>query len=131
MLLTRNGGIRMPEAEKLYVNYIETTLSGEINKRITICEFEAGKDYLGELKFNLDGEEVEYYEKFSGDYSWTDKFFEDQSTEDLTDYQDDNDINVPVNVMLEFWKTDQLGWYDDRYVGLELSTVKGDERGKL
>src|SRR5690554_6239743 len=109
------------EEVKMNINYIETTLNGYIIKRIKICEYRPGKDYLFDLSFELGGEEVEYCEEFSGDLDELDAFLETGSNESIIAYQDVNHLNTKSNVYLEYWKTDSLGWFEDRYVGLEIS----------
>ena len=106
------------------INYIETTLNGYVIKRVKICEYEKDKDYYGELKFKLNGEEKDYHEDFCGDYSELDKFIENKSHYGLISYQDVNHLDTHENVYLEYWKTDSVGWYEDKYIGIEISNKK-------
>lgn len=109
---------------KTNINYIETTLNGYITKRIKIAEYDSKKDYCGELHFKLDDKDVEYYEEFAGEWDDIDKFISNKSHYGLIGYQDNNHLHTKENVYLEYWKTDSLGWYDDKYVGLEISNKK-------
>ena len=106
---------------KTNINYIETTLNGYVVKRIKICRYSPDKDFLGKLRFKLDDEIVDYHEEIAGDYDEIDKFLEYGSHENIISYQDVNHLNTKENVYLEYWKTDTLGWFEDKYVGLEIS----------
>lgn len=106
---------------KLNINYIETTLNGYIIKRVKITEYDKNKDYCGELHFKLNNEDVEYYEEFSGSWDTLDEFLSCGESESIIEYQEDNHLETKPNILLEYWKTDNLGWYEDKYIGLEIS----------
>lgn len=110
---------------KQNINYIETTLNGYIVKRIKIAEYDPKVDYIGELHFVNEGEDVEYYNDIAGDFDMLDKFLKDGSNTMILEYQDVNHLGTKENVLLEYWKTDTLGWFDDRYIGIEISN-KGE-----
>lgn len=103
-------------SKKLY--YIETTLNGYVIKKIPICEFIPRKDYCGELHFKDSEGEVEYYDKFSGSWDELDRFLKRGNHEDCKEYQEDNHLQTKSNVYLEYWYTDVLGYYRDRYIGI-------------
>jgi hypothetical protein len=101
---------------KKKIFYIETTLNGYVFKKIPICDYEVGKDYCGELNFELDGEEKEYYEDVAGDYDELDRFLKRGSNLDCKEY--DNVIGTKPHVYLEYFYTTSMGWFDDRFVGI-------------
>jgi len=106
---------------KLSINYIETTLNGHIIKRVKIADFIKGKDYLCELKFNLDGKDLEYYDDIAGDWEDLELFLYRGNHSDCISYSYENHLNTKENVYLEYYITDSLGYYEDRYIGIEVS----------
>jgi hypothetical protein len=105
-------------AKSIY--YIETTLNGYITKKIKITEWDKKKDYYGELTFNYENQDYEYYNDFSGDTDELDKFLKHGFHSACRKYQNENHLETKPNVYLEYWKTDSVGWYDDRYVGITI-----------
>lgn len=99
--------------KKIY--YIETTLNGYITKRVEIAEWSRKKDYSGELWFEHEGEEKEYYEDIAGMMDELDEFLRTGSNV-IDGY--DNELGTKENVYLEYWYTSVLGYYDDRYIGI-------------
>lgn len=100
--------------KKIY--YIETTLNGYVIKKIEICDFKKGKDYCGLLDFERDGEEIEYYNDIAGSWDDIDQFLEYGIKHDCEEYEDI--LDTKDNIYLEYWYTNSLGYYDDRYIGL-------------
>ena len=103
-------------SKKIY--YIETTLNGYVFKRIEICDWDKDLDYVDKLIFKLDDEEVNYYEDIAGDMDELDAFLRTANHGYCEDY--DDVLGTKRNTYLEFWKTTILGYYDDRYIGLEI-----------
>lgn len=106
----------------LKINYIETTLNGYVFVRIPICDYIPGKDYMGDLVFTREDEEVNYYEDISGDMDELDAFLKRGSHLDCEDY--DDVLGTERNTYLEYWYTNRLGYYTDRYIGLEIREEK-------
>lgn len=104
--------------KKIY--YIETTLNGYIFKRIPICDFIPGKDYIGDLVFYDEecDEEINFYEDLAGDMDELDAFLKRGSHSDCEDY--DNELGTKKNVYMEYWQTNVLGYFEDRFVGLQI-----------
>lgn len=102
------------------INYIETTLNGYITKRIKLADYVKGKDYCGELFFEMDGEEWEYYNDVCGDFDILDEFLAKGSNVDIVEYQEENHLGTKENVLLEYYKTDMIGFYTDKYIGIEI-----------
>jgi hypothetical protein len=92
--------------------YIETTLNGYIIKKIPICDYNNKKDYCGELHFKLDGEEIEYYDEFAGDWEELDLFLRYGNNNHCVDYEDV--LKTKSNIYLEYYKTISLGYYNDK-----------------
>lgn len=101
--------------EKIY--YIETTLNGYIIKEIEIADWTTGIDYSDKLVFDLDGNEVDYYEEIAGMMNDIDIFLKTRSN-DIDGYK--NEIGIKSNYYLEYWLTNSLGYYDNKYVGLAI-----------
>lgn len=100
--------------KKLY--YIETTLNGYIIKETELCDWVSGKDYIEDLYFTRDGEEVDYYNDIAGDLDDLDNFLKYADSSKCDNYEDV--LGGKPNVFLEYWLTTTLGYYDDRYIGL-------------
>lgn len=98
------------------VYYIETTLNGYLIKKIEISNYISNKDYVEELTFNRDGEDVDYYNDITGDWDDLDEFLKHGSNNQCENY-DYNKGDKP-HVYMEHWLTDTLGYYTDRYIGL-------------
>lgn len=99
------------------IYYIEVDLHGYLLTKIRICEFESGKDYIEDLVFDRDGEEIDYYGDIAGDYDDLDNFLKNGSIYD-TKGEDNSLDNSKENIYLEMWLTDVVGYYNDRYIGL-------------
>lgn len=98
-----------------HIYYIETTLNGYITKEIKICPYGILKDYCSELNFKLDGEEIEYYDKISGDWDELDLFLKRGKHYDCKEYKEETEkyFSTQPNVYLEFWDTFATGYYYD------------------
>lgn len=99
------------------INYIETTLNGYIIKRIEICKYEKGKDYMCDLNFNDDGVEIEYYDDICGDFDLLDEFLR-KGTNEIEGYE--KAIDEKSNIFLDSWHTLTTGFCTDRFIGLEI-----------
>lgn len=103
---------------KIY--YIERLRNGFTFRRLPICEYVEGKDYVEELIFDKDGEEVDYYQDIAGNYDEVDLFLSKGTNKSCNEYDLEDHLGTKSNVYLEYWYTDVLGYYDDRYIGLEI-----------
>lgn len=101
---------------KIY--YIETTRNGKVFNKTEICDYVLGKDYIDDLLFTRDGEEVNYYEDVAGMMDDLDLFLKKGNHNHCEEYEEDNHLGTKKNVYLEYWYTDVLGYYEDRYIGL-------------
>ena len=97
-----------------HVYDIETTINGYVLKKTKICKWESGKDFMDDLVFKRDGEEVDYYNDIAGDFDDLDNFLKYADNTKCENYEG---IDKP-NAYLEYWLTDTLGYYPDRYIGL-------------
>lgn len=97
------------------IKYIETTLNGYIIKKVEICDWDRTKDLTGMLTFEQDGEEVEYYNDIAGNMDELDEFLKTGSN-NIEGY--DKAINTKENIYMEYWLTNTVGYYTDRYIGL-------------
>ena len=101
---------------KRQIFYIETTLNGYVLKQIEICEWKRDYEFIEDLLFTRDGEKVDYYQDLAGDMDELDTFLKYANCNDCEDYE--NYINNEPNVYLEYWLTNSLGYYEERYIGL-------------
>lgn len=101
------------DMKKIY--YIETTLNGYITKKIEICDWNKSEDFDGEMNFNRDGEDLEYYNDISGDMNQLDEFLK-RGSHNVNGYEDE--LGTKENIYLEYWYTNVLGYYSDMYIGL-------------
>lgn len=99
------------------INYIETTMNGYVIKRIKICNYEKGKDYIEDLIFQLDGEEVNYYDEIAGNMDLLDEFLA-KGTNNINNYE--SALGEQDNIFLEGWRTLQLGDIENKFIGLEI-----------
>lgn len=97
------------------VYYIETTLNGYITKEIEIADWSRHEDLIGEMNFNRDGEELEYYNDIAGDMDQLDEFLR-HGIHHVDGYEDE--LGTEENIYLEYWYTNLLGYYTDKYIGL-------------
>lgn len=104
---------------KRKINYIETTMNGYVFKRVPICDYTRNKDkdYLEELIFELDGEEVDYYNDITGDMDLLDEFLA-KGTNQIESYE--HAIGEKSHIFLEGWRTLQLGDITNKFIGLEI-----------
>lgn len=102
---------------KKKINYIETTMNGYVIKRVPICDYERGKDYIDDLVFVLDGEEVDYYNDITGDMDLLDEFLS-KGTNKIEGYN--SAIEEKQYIFLEGWLTLQLGYIPNKFIGLEI-----------
>ena len=111
---------------KRKINYIETTMNGYVFKRVSICDYTRNKDkdYLEELIFELDGEEVDYYNDITGDMDLLDEFLA-KGTNKLDEYE--NAMGEKSHIFLEGWRTLQLGDIDNKFIGLEIRLEEEDK----
>lgn len=98
------------------VYYIETTLNGYIIKQVEICEWESGKDFIEDLIFMRDEDEIDYYNDIAGNFDDLDIFLRYADSTRCEDYYDD--LGVRSNIYLEYWLTNLTGYYEDRFIGL-------------
>lgn len=110
---------------KLY--YIETTLNGYVFYKYEIKSYEdykEGKIDLEDLIYGhmtiVDsfGNEENYPDDCAGNLEELETFIEKTSSKNLKDFQEDNHLNVRPDTYIEYYRTDSVGWYDDRYIGL-------------
>lgn len=102
---------------KKKINYIETTMNGYVIKRVPICDYEREKEYIDDLMFNLDGEEVDYYNDIAGDMDLLDEFLS-KGTNQIKGYE--SAIGEKRHIFIEGWRTLQLGDITDKFIGLEI-----------
>ena len=102
---------------KKKINYIETTMNGYVIKRVPICDYERGKDYIDDLVFVLDSEEVDYYNDITGDMDLLDEFLS-RGTNQIEGY--DGAIGEKQHIFLEGWLTLQLVYITNKFIGLEI-----------
>lgn len=98
------------------IYYIEAALNGYIVKEIPICDWDPERDYTDRLVFEDNGRTVDYYDVIAGDTDDLDTFLKHASHLACADYEDT--VGTKPNVYLEFWLTDNIGYYEDRYLGL-------------
>ncbi len=127
---------------KYNLNYIETTMNGYIIKRCPILENVSRKEisklnpYDEEMYFNIetgknvdvmdakfddlleDGVIIEYAGRFAGDFDTLERFLEFGTP------NTDGKFAIKKNLYLEFWLTENLGWFDNKYIGLEIKPIK-------
>ena len=100
------------------VYYIETTRNGYIFKRVKICDWQKHLDFADELLFEIDGEKKNYYEHIAGDINELDYFLNNGDHNECKEYEDL--LGTRPNIYLEYWLTTELGYYSDRFIGLEI-----------
>ncbi len=117
---------------KYSLYYIETTLNGYITKKCPILknvsrgEIADLSPYDENMYFRLDGQEVDInsasgdeidiseYSSIAGDFDELEAFLQ------FGKPNVGEDFDCSHNTYLEFWRTESLGYYDDKYVGLKI-----------
>lgn len=91
---------------------METTLNGYVINKIEIDNWNPNHDYDGNLAFKYEEGTRENYYDISGDTDRLDRFLKTGS-----DIEKGN-LVTKDNIMLEYWLTDTIEFYRDRYIGL-------------